>query len=155
MKRLLTGLVIIILLLSTIFTSIGMYNLNKELSTLRAEKETSDKLREELLIQIISKSERFRSILLDTQDRIWENAEEQEEIISFINKSLPQFDEDTQNLLLDWVDEARVIRVVTCQGCSWYGVWDKESYRELMDAYDAEKRIQDIENRIQGTLDKY
>jgi hypothetical protein len=51
MNKLLTGLVIIILLLTTIFTSIGMYNLNKELSTLRTEKETSDKLAEELKLQ--------------------------------------------------------------------------------------------------------
>lgn len=120
------------------------------------QKNSEQKVREELLTQIITKSERFRSILFDTQDkRSWENAEEQEEIISFINTSLPKFEEDTQNLLLDWVDEARVIRVVTCQGCSWYAVWDKESYRELTDAYDSEKRMQDIENRLQGVLDQY
>jgi len=151
MKQIYSFLISIFIILVVIVEGYFIYQKNSE----QKLKNSEQKLREELLIQIISKSERFRSILLDTQDRIWENAEEQEEIISFINKSLPQFDEDTQNLLLDWVDEARVIRVVTCQGCSWYGVWDKESYRELMDAYDAEKRIQDIENRIQGTLDKY
>jgi hypothetical protein len=151
MKKIYPFLISIFITLLIIGGGYFVYQKNSEQKLRNAEQ----KLREESLTQIVSKSERFRSIFFDTQDRGWDNAEEQEEIISFINKSLPQFDEDTQNLLLDWVDEARVIRVVTCQGCSWYGVWDKESYRELMDAYDAEKRIQDIENRIQGTLDKY
>lgn len=151
MKKIYPFLISIFITLLILGGGYFVYQKNSEQKLRNAEQ----KLREESLTQIVSKSERFRSIFFDTQDRGWDNAEEQEEIISFINKSLPQFDEDTQNLLLDWVDEARVIRVVTCQGCSWYGVWDKESYRELMDAYDAEKRIQDIENRIQGTLDKY
>jgi hypothetical protein len=51
MKNLLTGLVIAILLTTTILTSIRVNTLNKEVSSLRTEKETSDKLAEELKLQ--------------------------------------------------------------------------------------------------------
>jgi hypothetical protein len=51
MKNLIIGLVVAILLGITIFTSVRITNLNKELSTLKIEKETSDKLAEELKLQ--------------------------------------------------------------------------------------------------------
>jgi hypothetical protein len=51
MKNLIIGLVIAILLGTTIFTSVRITNLNKEISDLKTEKETSDKLSEELKLQ--------------------------------------------------------------------------------------------------------